>query len=189
SSSDDGTSNVNIKVNNNLDNDDEVQNTDDNEVANVDDEEKTKTAKMFNHDQMHMMEIEQIKKLMSENKMEEARKMFNELKKKMFNNKNDDTDDENDETEVDEESENKNSEESDEYNENSEYNIFNNNLQLSDLANYDFFNTLINPNDLQEVIKFHMHLQKLLKSKNETSEKKMVKTFLRKTMQKMKDNE
>ncbi|GAB68642.1 hypothetical protein PCYB_135160 [Plasmodium cynomolgi strain B] len=123
-------------------------------------------------DMLHYDEIEKIKELISENKLEEANMLFNELKKN-YNNKGKDG-------------------ASDQYMESNNYapNKDENKITQDMInSNQDFFSNLINPNDLQEMIKFYMYLQNILTSQNETSEKKMVKTFLRKTIQKMKDNE
>ncbi|KJP88538.1 hypothetical protein AK88_01817 [Plasmodium fragile] len=127
----------------------------------------TNMQDLFNYD-----ELEKIKKLISENKLEEANALFNELKKIYSNNEKDGA--------------------SGNYMNNNNYAKNKGENKLAQDMMYhsqNFFNNLINPNDLQEMIKFYLYLQDLLSSKNETSEKKMVKTFLRKTIQKMKDNE
>ncbi|CRH04086.1 conserved Plasmodium protein, unknown function [Plasmodium relictum] len=97
-------------------------------------------------------DIEKIKKLLSENKIEEANKLFQEMNKALKKEGTDENSPSKDEKQK-------------------------------------MFENLINPNDLHEMMKFYMYLQNILNSKNETSEKKMVKTFLRKSIQKMKDNE
>ncbi|CAG9476273.1 conserved Plasmodium protein, unknown function [Plasmodium vivax] len=125
-------------------------------------------------DMLHYNEIEKIKELISQNKLEEANALFNEMKKTYNSNEKD--------------GKGKNYMGSNNYAANKEENKFAQDMMMMN-NNQDFFNNLINPNDLQEMIKFYMYLQNLLSSKNETSEKKMVKTFLRKTIQKMKDNE
>ncbi|ANQ10520.1 Uncharacterized protein PCOAH_00050840 [Plasmodium coatneyi] len=117
-------------------------------------------------------DIEKIKELINQNKLEEANELFNKIKNVYNNNVKDDE---------------------------SEHPMDSNNYAPSEdenklaqdfmNSNHDFFSNLINPNDLQEMIRFYMYLQDLLSSKNETLEKKMVKTFLRKTIEKMKDNE
>ncbi|CRG95570.1 conserved Plasmodium protein, unknown function [Plasmodium gallinaceum] len=65
----------------------------------------------------------------------------------------------------------------------------NNEIDKYEEVNNKMFDNLISASDLHEMMKFYMYLQNLLNSKSESSEKKMVKTFLRKTIQKMKDNE
>ncbi|KAI4835951.1 hypothetical protein MKS88_005170 [Plasmodium brasilianum] len=104
-------------------------------------------------------DVEKIKKLISENKLDEATKLFNEMKKALSSDQK----------------------------ENSKKEAMNE--KNTETNNFNLFNNLINPNDLQEMIKFYMYLQDILNSKNETAEKKMVKSFLRKTIQKIKDNE
>ncbi|SBT46516.1 conserved Plasmodium protein, unknown function [Plasmodium ovale wallikeri] len=113
-------------------------------------------------DPLNFADVEKIKKLISENRLDEANELFNEMKKIIVN---------------------------DNKKEGNKKGLTPENNKFPDMNNHDIFNNLINPNDLQEMIKFYMYLQNVLNSKNETSEKKMVKTFLRKTIQKMKDNE
>ncbi|EUD65837.1 hypothetical protein C922_03820 [Plasmodium inui San Antonio 1] len=123
-------------------------------------------------DMFHSDEIEKIKELIKENKLDEANALFNQMKKTYGGNEK--------------------AVGSEHYMASNNYGRNKDENKLTqDIMNnsQDFFNNLISPSDLQEMIKFYMYLQNLLSSKNETSEKKMVKTFLRKTIQKMKDNE
>ncbi|CAD2107543.1 hypothetical protein YYG_00735 [Plasmodium vinckei petteri] len=111
-------------------------------------------------DALHMEHLQKLKELLNENKLAEATELFNELKTTVDNN----GDSEHDHSTI--------------IDENSLYPGMNENI----------FDNLINPEDIKEMIKFYMYLQNVLNSKNETSEKKMVKTFLRKTMEKVKNN-
>lgn len=109
---------------------------------------------------MNFPDMDKIKELINQNKVEEARELFNEMQKQFMKEKME-----------------------------ANNNMNNKKPAKKAMDNSNLFSNLINPNDLQEMIKFYMYLQNILNSKNETSEKKMVKSFLRKTIQKMKDNE
>ncbi|SPJ12446.1 conserved Plasmodium protein, unknown function [Plasmodium sp. DRC-Itaito] len=109
---------------------------------------------------MNFPDMDKIKELINQNKVEEARELFNEMQKQFMKEKMQ-----------------------------ANNNMNNKKPTKKAVDNSNLFSNLINPNDLQEMIKFYMYLQNILNSKNETSEKKMVKSFLRKTIQKMKDNE
>ncbi|CXI56627.1 conserved Plasmodium protein, unknown function [Plasmodium berghei] len=109
---------------------------------------------------IHMEHLQKLKELLNENKLAEATELFNEMKTVLDNH---------------EHSENYNNKIIDENN-------------FFPGINEHIFDNLINPNDIKEMIRFYMYLQNVLNSKNETSEKKMVKKFLRKTMEKVKNN-
>ncbi|SCM03091.1 conserved Plasmodium protein, unknown function [Plasmodium chabaudi chabaudi] len=111
-------------------------------------------------DALHMEHLQKLKELLNENKLAEATELFNEIKTPGDNKGNTEHDSS---TIIDEHS-------------------------LYPGMNDNIFDNLINPEDIKEMIKFYMYLQNVLNSKNETSEKKMVKTFLRKTMEKVKNN-
>ncbi|SOV82356.1 conserved Plasmodium protein, unknown function [Plasmodium sp. gorilla clade G3] len=109
---------------------------------------------------MNFPDMDKIKELINQNKVDEARELFNEMQKQFMKEKME-----------------------------ANKNMNNRKPAQKAVDNSNLFSNLISPNDLQEMIKFYMYLQNILNSKNETSEKKMVKSFLRKTIQKMKDNE
>ncbi|VEV57080.1 conserved Plasmodium protein, unknown function [Plasmodium vinckei vinckei] len=110
-------------------------------------------------DALHMEHLQKLKELLNENKLNEAAELFNEIKIADKNGNN-----ENDHSTIIDES------------------------SLYPDVSENIFDNLINPEDMKEMIRFYMYLQNVLNSKNETSEKKMVKTFLRKTMEKVKNN-
>ncbi|GAW83165.1 hypothetical protein, conserved [Plasmodium gonderi] len=141
--------------------------------------ENKNRAKNMSHeenirDMLNWEGFEKIKELISENKLDEANELFNEMKKTLNLNANNDENDDN-------------TSNNNKYEGNNNENKFPHNMMMNN--SQDLFNNLINPGDLQEMIKFYMYLQDVLNSNSDTSEKKMVKTFLRKTIQKMKDNE
>lgn len=149
---------------------------------NNDDNNKKKKGDGFSLDDLSL-NIEDLKKMIEENHMDEAAKLLESLKKNMPMEKKDI--EEKVEGEKEGEKEGEREEETEDH------------MNLSDLhlppelgnANSNFLNGMMDPNYVSEMLKFYTYLQEVLNSKTETSEKKMVRKFLRKSMQNIKDNE